>query len=269
MKILSESELNKLKAIELNMLTDIDKLCRDHEIKYSLAAGTLLGAIRHKGFIPWDDDIDIMLRREEYDKLRDCVKLYGKELYWVDYYTYEGYPYPFSKIMMKNTILIEESNKYATAPDGVFIDVFPIDNTTQDYKKRKAQYKKVTKWKQRLVTRENYYFGQTGVKEWYRLIRRNLFNCFPKKLFIDIIERECRKYAKTDTLISLTGTVGTEKATYPKEWFDNYIELEFAGKNFMAIRKCKELLEQQYGNYMELPPKKEQVPHHFVCDFKI
>ena len=81
MKILSENELDRLKVVELNMLLDIDKLCREYGIKYSLAAGTLLGAIRHKGFIPWDDDIDIMLLREEYDKLRECVKLYGKELY--------------------------------------------------------------------------------------------------------------------------------------------------------------------------------------------
>ena len=269
MRELTQEELSAVKKIELDILLEIDYICRKEKIKYSLAAGTLLGAIRHKGFIPWDDDIDIMLRRKEYDKLRDCVKLYGKELYWVDYYTYEGYPYPFSKIMMKNTIFREESNKYATAPDGIFIDVFPVDETTQNYKKRMAQYKKVTKWKQRLIIRENYYFGQTGIKEWYRVIRKILFNCFPKKLFIDTIEKECKKYSGMDTLISLTGTVGTEKATYPKEWFDEDIELEFAGRNFMAIRKCKELLEQQYGNYMELPPKKEQVPHHYVCDFKI
>ena len=269
MKILLENELNELKAIELNMLLDIDKLCREHGIKYSLAAGTLLGAARHKGFIPWDDDIDIMLCREEYDKLRDCITLYSRELYWVDYHTYKGYPYPFSKIMKKNTVLKEESNKYATAPDGVFIDVFPIDNTVQNYKKRKLQYKRVTKWKQRLVTRENYYFGQTGIKEWYRQFRKTIFNLLPKKIFIDVIEKECHKYSETDTVISLTGTVGVKKATYPKEWFDNYVELEFEGRKMMSIEKYKELLKEQYGDYMRLPPKNERIPHHYVDVLKI
>ncbi len=81
MKVLSENELSKLKNIELNMLCEIDKICREYQIRYSIAAGTLLGAARHKGFIPWDDDIDIMMYREDYCKLKECITLYSKELY--------------------------------------------------------------------------------------------------------------------------------------------------------------------------------------------
>lgn len=269
MKVLSENELNNLKRIELNMLIEIDKLCREHKIKYSLAAGTLLGSVRHKGFIPWDDDVDIMLCREEYYKLKACIELYTDDLYWVDYQSFKGYAYPFSKIMKKNTLFREETNIYSKAPDGIFIDVFPIDYTVQDYTERKKQYERVTKWKQRLVTRENYYFGQTGIKEWYRLIRKTLFNCLPKHFFIRIIEKECIKYQETDTLISLTGTVGLEKATHPKYWFDNYIELEFEGRKFMAIEMYDELLKLLYGDYMQLPPKEQRMPHHKVFKIEI
>lgn len=269
MKVLSENELSKLKNIELNMLCEIDKICREYQIRYSIAAGTLLGAARHKGFIPWDDDIDIMMYREDYCKLKECINLYSNELYWVDYYTYEGFPYPFSKIMKKNTILIEESNKYATSPDGVFVDVFPIDNTAENFMKRKKQYQRVMKWKQRLVTRENYYFGQTGIKELYRKARKNIYNLVPKKLFIEKIDKECCKYSKTGVVISLTIPIGVDKATFPREWFENYIELEFEGSKFMAIGEYKEYLKLSYGDYMKLPPKESQVPHHYVYDIQI
>lgn len=269
MKVLSENELSKLKNIELNMLCEIDKICREYQIRYSIAAGTLLGAARHKGFIPWDDDIDIMMYREDYCKLKECITLYSKELYWVDYYTYEGYPYPFSKIMKKNTIFIEESNKYATAPNGVFIDVFPIDNTEDNFMKRKKQYQRVMKWKQRLVTRENYYFGQTGIKELYRKVRKNIYNLVPKNFFIKKIDKECFQYSNTNILISLTGTLGVKKVTFPRAWFENYIELEFEGSKFMAIGEYKKYLELTYGDYMKFPPRESQVPHHFVYDIHI
>lgn len=269
MKVLTESELKRLKQVELKMLVSIDGLCRKNGIKYSMAAGTLLGAARHKGFIPWDDDIDIMLMRDEYEKLKKCIEIYDNDLYWVDYYTYEGYPYPFSKIMKKNTILKEESNKYTTAPNGVFIDVFPVDYSIENEEKRKRQYSNVTRWKQRLVTRENYYFGQTGIREWYRMIRKGVMNLIPKGYFIDKMDAECRKYSDTDILISLTGTVGYQKASYPKEWFERYINLEFEGVELMAIEKYKDLLKKQYGNYMELPPENERVPHHYVHELKL
>lgn len=269
MKILSDLELEELKHIELDMLVSIDTLCRKNEIKYSMAAGTLLGGARHKGFIPWDDDIDIMLMREEYEKLKKCIEQCHSDLYWVDYHKYEGYPYPFSKIMKKGTMLKEESNKYATAPDGVFIDVFPIDYSTENDKKRKKQYDSITRWKQRLVTRQNYYFGQTGIREWYRIVRKEAMKLIPREWFVNKMDAECHRYSNTNTLISLTGTVGYEKATYPREWFESYIDLEFEGVKLMAIEKYKDLLKKQYGDYMRLPPENERIPHHYVNELKL
>ena len=131
--------LHSSKKIELDILIEIDRVCRENHIPYSLAWGTLIGAVRHKGFIPWDDDIDIMMERRYYDKFCKIVDgALGKNFVFVDYKRYEDYGLPFSKVAAKNTLMLEASSQYARIHHGVWVDIFPIDETSDDLKKGRS-----------------------------------------------------------------------------------------------------------------------------------
>ena len=128
------TELEELHQIELDMLKEIDRICRRENIQYYLAGGTLLGAVRHKGFIPWDDDIDIAMARDEYERF---LKVMKKERHpYLKIFAMEfdkEYQYTFAKVVDTRTRLIEEIGK--DLPDmGVFIDIFPIDGLGNDRK---------------------------------------------------------------------------------------------------------------------------------------
>ncbi len=269
---LSQEQLCRLKSIELDVLSEVDRVCRLHKIQYSLVAGTLLGAVRHEGFIPWDDDVDIIMRRSEYERFqREALKELDEKYYFVDYHT-KGYGHLFAKIMVKNTVMKEYCLKKNSAPNGIFIDVFIYDNSPDDVRLKERQFKRCRRIKKRLLCREGYYFGQKGAR-WagYKLWGK-LLSCVPKRYFISRFEREATRYRNVDceNVISLCGdTAGISCASLPSESVTGLVELKFEGKKFLAYSGYKKLLENLYGDYMTLPPKELQVPHHAVLDFFI
>ena len=133
--------VEELQKIELEILKYIDKVCKENNLTYFLAYGTLIGAIRHKGFIPWDDDVDIQMPRDDYNKLCDILKEENGRYKLLDHKEGLGYIYPFAKVIDSNTRLIE-TGLTETVNMGVYIDIFPIDGTPNDFKKRKKYLKK-------------------------------------------------------------------------------------------------------------------------------
>ena len=269
---LNDYDLETLKKIELDILIEIDKICKKHNIKYSLAAGTLLGAVRHEGFIPWDDDIDIMMLREEYEKFLKLASEELNEKYFVlDYRENRYYGFPFAKIMANNTVMKEKSTSKTKVPVGVFVDIFPIDVASEKKLENESQYKNAQKLKNIMLCRGNYYFGQHGIKAIIWKLRRLIYLLIPYKKIVVTFEKLVHKHDKSNSnsFISLCGNVGVEKATYPQEWFQEYCLLPFENYKFMAIKEYKALLKKQYGDYMKLPSLSERKPHHCVVEFDI
>lgn len=267
MHALTEDELAQLKKIELDILIEIDRVCRENHIPYSLAWGTLIGAVRHKGFIPWDDDIDIMMERRYYDKFCKIVDgALGKNFVFVDYKRYEDYGLPFSKVAAKNTLMLEASSQYARIHHGVWVDIFPIDETSDDLKKRQKQYDRAQAVKSVMLCKGHYYFGQTGIKKLIYTLRRKIYRFCDKKNLTREFEMNAKKYSKQKGkyLLSLCGNAGVNKNTYDRNAFKKYIELEFEGHKFMAISGYDSLLRTTYGDYMKLPSAEQQIPHHYV-----
>lgn len=271
-KELNENELNVLKAKELFMLEYIDNVCREQGIKYSLAAGTLLGAVRHEGFIPWDDDIDIMMLREDYEKfLLYCNKNLSDKFELVEYKKNSGYGMLFSKLMLKNTCMVEINTSKIDIPHGVFIDIFPVDKAPSDNLSRKEIFESIRTIKKSLICRSGYFWGKGFPFDILYKLKGALLRIVPKKLYIDKIEKliDLSNEAIDYCYISYTGDVSFDRASYKKEWFDEYVDLPFEGRTFKTIKKYKEYLSVQYGNYMELPPIEMQIPHHSVMEFKV
>ena len=134
---MEELGIDKLKQIQLDMLKDIHTFCVEHEIRYSLAFGTLLGAVRHKGYIPWDDDIDIMMPREDYNRF---IRSYGNQTYKIaDMSVNPNYGLPFAKV--EDVLTVIEENVEGESVFGVYIDVFPVDSIPDNMLARRSFYK--------------------------------------------------------------------------------------------------------------------------------
>jgi len=259
--MMKKIEVEELKVLQLNMLKDIHVFCKANNIMYSLAFGSLLGAIRHKGYIPWDDDIDIMLRREEYDRF---VQLYGNDIYNVtDLSKNSNHGLAFAKVEDTRTFLKEDVNGESSF--GVFIDVFPVDHVPDNLFRRKVYYGKKSFW--------NYLFnlkliklrkGRSLLKNIILFIGHFVLIPFSRKFIAYKMEKMTLKYRGSET--KYMGIVAPADSrlseALPAQCFDEYIEVPFEGTRVMVIKDYDVYLRAAYGDYLEMPPKEKQVAHH-------
>lgn len=272
MKKLTNDELKKIKEIELDILQEIDRICKKCDIKYSLAYGTLLGAVRHKGFIPWDDDIDIMMCRQEYEKFRSVVeKEIAEDYYLADVEKDKDYGFFFCKVMRKGTIMQEESISRNTAPSGVFVDIFVLDALPNEQRERKKQYNLARILGKMCICRSRYYFGQKTLRYFVYRTLGLLYKMIPKQWFINAYVKNARQYESSDSsqMCAFLGALELEKETYPQCIFEEYTTLNFEKIDAMAVSNYELVLKTTYGDYMKLPPMEERFPHHFINELFI
>ena len=128
-KYLTPEEFRKMQLLELEMLKDFDRLCTEHNIRYTIFGGTLLGAVRHKGYIPWDDDADIAMLREDYEKFKKVAHLLNQDIcYFQDHTTDPEYRWGYGKLRRTGTTFIRVGQEHLKCKTGVFVDVFPMDD---------------------------------------------------------------------------------------------------------------------------------------------
>ncbi|MCI8969608.1 MAG: LicD family protein [Lachnospiraceae bacterium] len=255
--------LKELQETELDILIAFDRMCREEGIHYSLGGGTLIGAVRHKGFIPWDDDIDVFMKREEYEKFKKKIYRNRSDLndrYHVLLPGAEGYPYPFIKIIDTDTILYEKNTVRNEL--GVWIDIFPIDFCAQH--KRSAL--KIAKYQLKLFrcyARGRYRCDNQNINNMIKnFFWLPFFRIQTDKVKNKMLERE-KKFSE-NTRMRYAGPLVWASSlhdVYPSEYFDGYTQIEFEKHRFMIFRRYDDILKHRYGNYMELPPESERVSH--------
>ncbi len=264
MENLVEISLDEAKEKMLEMMCYIDKVCRDNNIKYSLAYGTLIGAIRHKGFIPWDDDMDIMLTRDNYDKLIEIIKKDDKyDLLDIR----NGFLANYSKICHKNTIGIEHTKlmKLPSEVDmGIYIDIFPIDNLPEVGYKR--HMKKILFYMRLLQTNsfKRYFISPSLIKVTIKSIvflpLCIISKIYTKKRVINKIDYLQKKFNNTKTdYIGIASFGYCER--YKKSWFDEYIDVKFEDYNFMLVKEYDKVIRVCYDDYMTIPDEKDRKIH--------
>lgn len=263
-------EFKEMQCIQLNILSIFHEVCKKYNLRYSLTYGTLLGAIRHKGFIPWDDDIDIMMPREDYNRLlsisNEIFKIY--DLQMLDFNTDGDYIHTIGKLIDKRTILKEKINEDWCPSLGVYIDIFPLDYLNQD----EATNEKLIRSSYRLnILRSLCCIKIDSLKLDSKI--KYIFIKFLKKLLKIIGPRYFikKQYKLLENRNNVSET-DIKNLAIPElksdilqiEDFNNLIETEFEKQRFFIIKNYNEFLTIFYGDYMKLPSVEEQIPSHNV-----
>ena len=259
-------ESEQLKKMQLDILKKVDIYCKEHAIQYFLAYGTLLGAVRHKGFIPWDDDIDIAMDREDYERFitgftDEYLKVYSL-------HTSERCRFPFAKVFDSRTGLFEGSFK-KTSEFGVNIDIFPIDVVPDDKKVRKNLIRKARFWQM---------LSKIKLSRVSKImtLKQNLI-IFPGRILLAPIPLSYMA-KKIETISTswkekVTNSVGFmvwgygEREMFKKEVFSEAIEMRFEDSCFLVPKEFDKILTSLFGDYMKFPPVKKQVAHHDFVAF--
>ena len=263
--------LYRIQETELEILKYVDDFCRKHNIKYSLSGGTLLGAVRHKGFIPWDDDVDIMMMREDYDRFiqlwleneqNDDYILQTKELYH-DYYQ------SFGKVRKNHTTFLQYEMEIGRYQTGIFIDIMPADRFPDNKLLQIKYYINVLFFQ--LFTRE---FAPPDNGILVNIVSTMILKSVPHsrrlKYRKKILKRLTKYNCNTSLQIISTETLSSMKRHYSSDLMDSVMDIEFEDAKFLCSSKWKEILEVGYGDYLQLPPENEREWRHhpIVIDFE-
>lgn len=258
---MKEILVDELKRLQLDILSDIHSFCIKNKINYSLAYGTLLGAVRHKGYIPWDDDIDILMRREDYERF---LKIYVHDYYSIaDSSTVRGYYLPFAKVCDNRTVMMEKTTQKVQI--GVYIDVFPVDNMPDSERELDKMFseKKILNFIHNLkvvaVDR-----NRSIVKNISLAMAHILLSIVPITRVVAWMKAISIKYNNKETHRRAVFVTADNKRKWilPRSVYDNYCEISFEGKKYMAIQNVDMYLTAMYGKYNELPPVANRKSHH-------
>ena len=264
-------ETEQLKQIELNLMVEVDKICRENGFRYSMGGGTLLGAVRHKGFIPWDDDIDIMMPRPDYDAFINYCLTHDVPFGLRSFENDKSYVDLSAKVYDLNTV-IETNGLTDEAGIGVFIDIFVIDGLGETYEKAKKAFRSSSADRALLTAAQWKKFFRSKTHAWYyEPIRFGVFVLSRMTNKTKLFEKINNKYKNIDfesaNFAAAVGGSYREKEILPKSVFTELTEMAFEDKSFYAISAFDEYLSSIYGDYMTLPPIEKQVSHHLFTAY--
>lgn len=269
--MLNQEQLNKIHKIELICLDELVRICDKHNINYFLIGGTLIGAIRHKGFIPWDDDIDIGMLRSDYDKFIEVCKSEidpQKFFLQIPETDSKSADFEIARLRLNNTKIVQEHRKNLKTHEGFFVEIFPYDSLP-DSNFKAFFYSYYFKLLKRIV----------GIRMGYKYKLKNLFNrsivytivFFSRLIPLSVLYKKVAnyhlRYNKSDSkkVFLLGGAYDYKKETHARKTVNEYDYLEFEGKNYRVPKNYDLFLTEQYGNYMQLPPESERINKHPVA----
>lgn len=268
----------KLWAVELDLLLKFDDVCRKHNLKYFLNSGSLLGAIRHKGFIPWDDDIDVEMPREDYEKLLSFVREFEVPYFLQTPDMDKNSAYSFAKLHNINTTMSSAMFAFQEMCSGVFIDIFPYDNWVSSDKASYDVIKYLAYENSTFMRMSNPNLGDNDklrVEEWSGIDSKIANYC---------IHKIAQKYRNTDTdtiIVAVCAIAGYEKKLKYKEDYKEAVMVDFEGFKFPAPVGYDRILKNLYGDYMQFPPIEKRGNWHkdvlidvdmpykeFLCEYR-
>lgn len=254
--------LEKIKKAEVGILLEIVSFCQNHQLQVCLSGGTLLGAIRHHGFIPWDDDIDVCMPRNDYEKF---IRLFQSEHKYIKVQSLldPDFSAPFAKVVDLRTLVKSEFN-CCDINQHLWVDVFPVDGLPENIEEVKRIYEKCNYYRKiYLLTEATLGKGKTKIRKYLKYILKPLANLYGKKRCCEKIEAVAQSYPYDDYeyVGAITwGLYGVGERMLKSE-FEKQVMVEFEGYQFPTFSCWDSYLKGLYGDYMQLPPVEKRRTH--------
>ena len=261
--------LAEVKNTEFEILKFIDKICKSNDIAYSVDGGTLLGAVRHKGFIPWDDDIDVIMVRDQYEKFIKIISGISSRYKGLSCYNNKTCFYPFVKICDSRTALTEYG-VLSIKNYGIYVDIFPIDAIPSTGLCSSIYLKSITFLKYLIGIRAGSSMPKNIFKRQIWKVFKAVFDIIPINKLGKILNEFSQVYNNVGTKYSGNNVWGADYCkVIPNEYFSRFIDLTFENYTVKGLAEYDFYLKVLYGDYMKLPPKEKQISNHnFVAYFK-
>ena len=258
----SPNQLHKVQMILLELLCEVRRICELAEIHYAIIAGTLLGAVRHDGFIPWDDDADVAMFREDYETFcRACEEyLDTTRFYFQDHSYTEGYRWGYGKLRRKDSLYVVCGTEKMPYEQGIWIDIFPLDNVPDSHLGRA-----VCNFHCFLIRKLLY--AEAGKYRERGFMKRTLY-AMMSKVPLETIYVHYTKYVRyrnrkpTGWVRILMFPTPNREYGYLRRWYEKVSETAFEGETFAGIHDYDEYLTFKFGKYSELPPPGKRKQHH-------
>ena len=261
---MEHTEIQKLHDLELEIAAEIKRICEKNRIRYFMIAGTLLGAVRHKGFIPWDEDMDFGMLRADFDRfVAACADELDPEKFFLQTDgTDPGYTYAFAKIRLNGTRIVEGLSRDAAAHQGIFVDIFPFDNVPDNRLLRTLHERERYVWKNLLAVKLGYHNGQKRAKSLQKLLGAAaavLPAGFIRKQKVKAFTRYNGHLTKM--VVTAEGSYRYYREMIPYRYTQKLCRMPFADTEFFTFASYDAYLKEMYGDYMKLPPEEQRNKH--------
>ncbi len=264
--MMDQDDKLKLHSHILDIFQEIIRVCDDCHITYFIMGGTALGAVRHGGFIPWDDDLDIGMMRQDYERfLREAPRCLRQDLFLQTYETEKKSPFYFAKVRKSHTKFVEKYCRNLHIHDGIYVDIFPYDNIP-DAKVERNNYYKKSKILLNLYIAKCLTGTSVEYSGWKNLCYKSIRTIFhilllpiPKSFLFRLVDKNLQRYNSSDT--EYVGYGGLPKIQVPKNDVVSPAEIKFEGLMVKCPRNIENYLHDNFGDYRQLPPKNERKGH--------
>ena len=266
---LTDEQLRRLHRAQLHIAAQVKRVCDDHGLEYFLIAGSLLGAVRHGGFIPWDDDMDLGMTRESYDRFLEVApRELGPDHFVQTLDSDPGYGQVFTKVRLNGTALVETSSTETSAHNGIFVDIFPFDSVPEQAWKQRVHAVLTAALKRVLLLNRGYalWLETTGLNALILRLAAPPARMLPRTGLARLLDRTIRmsNARTTRRMTTIGGSYGYAKESIDREWTSSLEEIAFEGTSFTCLNRSRDYLTQLYGDYMTPPPPEHRVTKHGV-----
>ena len=263
-------DIRRLQLEQLAILDELKRVCEEENLKFYLSCGTCIGAVRHHGCIPWDDDIDVFMYVEEFDKLMKCASKFNDGFFLQTQDTDPGYPGMIARVRKNNTACVEKDELMCHCHHGIFVDIYALYGYPRGFIKQKRLVFDSLLYRLLLAGRAPYNHGLFS-----KIVGNIVLGVLTenrRKQLLPVLKNRLRKYKNTEKLSILFGMdVSMRKIiTYNQEWFQQPAWCEFENRIMPIPTNADAYLRERYGDYMQLPPKDKQKSYHTyaIVDFE-
>lgn len=273
---MNPEQREKIQFVQFSIAKAFDEFCSNNDINYWLEGGSLLGAVRHEGPIPWDDDFDVAMLRKDYEKfLRLFKQTQDNSLFFIQNWDSDKfYPHVFSKMGLKGSVYKEEAVSKTNFNQAIFIDIFPYDNAPNSVSAQKVQ-KYSTRFLRKIYSLKTGVIPHSSQKKVAKKIIYSILLFLGKLFRKDALKKRLYKTATkyqfidTEYIYSVGTSYKYEKKLIPKEWVLNTTRVQYKNYKFAAPKQWEKYLTHIFGDYKKLPAKEKQVGGHDIISFDV